>query len=205
MVIPSRIALLLFGSGMCALIYQVTWLRELRLVFGASTPATATVLAVFMGGLGYGRRSRRQSKYISHGRARARCEYQFSQPLSSTLVLLGTEEHTSVLCPLCATNNGNLGFGKTFLCAGRGCSRVKTGRDAGAAFAILTLNLARIICALTDRSTKTGLRKARSTTTNIPALSGDQGAVCLDHELGATQASALSYVPRDATLLEFRH
>lgn len=54
MVIPSRIALLLFGSGLCALIYQVTWLRELRLVFGASTPATATVLAVFMGGIGYG-------------------------------------------------------------------------------------------------------------------------------------------------------
>jgi hypothetical protein len=50
----ERIALLLFGSGMCALIYQVTWLRELRLVFGASTPANAAVLAVFMGGLGYG-------------------------------------------------------------------------------------------------------------------------------------------------------
>jgi spermidine synthase len=32
----------------------VVWLRELRLVFGASTPATAAVLAVFMAGLGYG-------------------------------------------------------------------------------------------------------------------------------------------------------
>ena len=49
-----RIATLLFGSGMCALIYQIAWLRELRLVFGASTPASAAVLAVFMGGLGYG-------------------------------------------------------------------------------------------------------------------------------------------------------
>lgn len=49
-----RIALLLFLSGFCALIYQVAWLRELRLVFGASTPANAAVLAVFMGGLGYG-------------------------------------------------------------------------------------------------------------------------------------------------------
>lgn len=49
-----RIAALLFGSGLCALVYQVVWLRELRLVFGASTPATAAVLAVFMGGLGYG-------------------------------------------------------------------------------------------------------------------------------------------------------
>ncbi len=45
---------LLFFSGMCALIYQVAWLRELRLVFGASTPASAAVLAVFMGGLGAG-------------------------------------------------------------------------------------------------------------------------------------------------------
>jgi spermidine synthase len=50
----SRIAALLFSSGMCALVYQVAWLRELRLVFGASTPASAAVLAVFMGGLGLG-------------------------------------------------------------------------------------------------------------------------------------------------------
>ena len=49
-----RIAPLLFFSGLCALIYQVAWLRELRLVFGASTPASAAVLAVFMGGLGVG-------------------------------------------------------------------------------------------------------------------------------------------------------
>ena len=50
----SRIAPLLFFSGMCALIYQVAWLRELRLVFGASTSASAAVLAIFMGGLGAG-------------------------------------------------------------------------------------------------------------------------------------------------------
>src|SRR5450432_3816349 len=50
----SRIAPLLFCSGMCALIYQVAWLRELRLVFGASTSASAAVLAIFMGGLGAG-------------------------------------------------------------------------------------------------------------------------------------------------------
>ncbi|HWP64832.1 MAG TPA: fused MFS/spermidine synthase, partial [Candidatus Limnocylindria bacterium] len=49
-----RIAALLFGSGACALIYQVAWLREMRLVFGASTPASAAVLAIFMGGLGAG-------------------------------------------------------------------------------------------------------------------------------------------------------
>lgn len=51
---PTTVALLVFFSGLCALVYQVTWLRELRLVFGASTPASAAVLAVFMGGLGLG-------------------------------------------------------------------------------------------------------------------------------------------------------
>lgn len=45
---------LLFCSGMCALVYQVAWLRELRLIFGASTAASAAVLAMFMGGLGAG-------------------------------------------------------------------------------------------------------------------------------------------------------
>ena len=45
---------LLLLSGCCALVYQVAWLRELRLVFGASTSANAAVLAIFMGGLGLG-------------------------------------------------------------------------------------------------------------------------------------------------------
>jgi spermidine synthase len=49
-----RVAGLLFGSGLCALVYQTAWLRELRLVFGCSTAASAAVLAVFMGGLGAG-------------------------------------------------------------------------------------------------------------------------------------------------------
>lgn len=49
-----RVATLLFGSGMCALVYQVTWARELRLVFGNSTAASACVLSIFMGGLGLG-------------------------------------------------------------------------------------------------------------------------------------------------------
>ncbi|MBL8607316.1 MAG: spermidine synthase, partial [Myxococcales bacterium] len=49
-----RVAPLLFFSGLCALVYQVAWLRELRLVFGVSTAASAAVLAVFMGGLGLG-------------------------------------------------------------------------------------------------------------------------------------------------------
>ncbi len=50
----SRIAILLCFSGACALIYQVAWFRELRLIFGASTAASAATLAVFMGGLGIG-------------------------------------------------------------------------------------------------------------------------------------------------------
>jgi spermidine synthase/MFS family permease len=49
-----RVSVLLFGSGMTALIYQVAWMRELRLVFGISTAASAAVLAIFLGGLGVG-------------------------------------------------------------------------------------------------------------------------------------------------------
>ncbi|MHB2017119.1 MAG: fused MFS/spermidine synthase [Candidatus Xenobia bacterium] len=45
---------LLFASGFCALIYQTSWLREFRLIFGASTASTAAVLAIFMAGLGAG-------------------------------------------------------------------------------------------------------------------------------------------------------
>jgi spermidine synthase len=48
------VPLFLFGSGFCALVYQTTWLREFRLVFGASTAASAAVLGVFMAGLGFG-------------------------------------------------------------------------------------------------------------------------------------------------------
>ena len=51
---PWRVGLLLFASGLSALVYQVAWLREFRLIFGASTAATAVVLAVFIGGLGAG-------------------------------------------------------------------------------------------------------------------------------------------------------
>ena len=48
------VAGLLFGSGFSALVYQTVWFREFRLIFGASTYATAAVLAIFMGGLGAG-------------------------------------------------------------------------------------------------------------------------------------------------------
>src|SRR3954462_13989246 len=50
----GAVAALLFGSGFCALVYQVAWLREFRLIFGASTAASAAVLAIFIGGLGAG-------------------------------------------------------------------------------------------------------------------------------------------------------
>ncbi|MDB6147392.1 MAG: hypothetical protein JWO45_1056 [Spartobacteria bacterium] len=61
---------LLFGSGFCALIYQTTWLREFRLIFGASTAASAAVLGVFMAGLGFGgiilgRRSETQTRPLA--------------------------------------------------------------------------------------------------------------------------------------------
>jgi spermidine synthase len=49
-----KVGALLFGSGACALIYQTSWLRQFRVIFGTSTYATAAVLAIFMGGLGLG-------------------------------------------------------------------------------------------------------------------------------------------------------
>jgi len=44
----------LFLSGLCALVYQIGWMREFRLIFGASTAASAAVVAIFIGGLGLG-------------------------------------------------------------------------------------------------------------------------------------------------------
>jgi spermidine synthase len=48
------VRVLVFLSGACALSYQIVWTRELRLVFGNSTAASAAVLAIFIGGLGLG-------------------------------------------------------------------------------------------------------------------------------------------------------
>src|SRR5689334_8957126 len=64
---------LVFLSGMCALVYQSMWFRALRTVFGASTPANAAVLAIFMAGLGvggafFGRRVERSSSASSTAR-----------------------------------------------------------------------------------------------------------------------------------------
>src|SRR5213082_2809198 len=51
---PFAVASLMLGSGFCALVYQTAWLRQFRLIFGASTLAMAAVLAIFMAGLGLG-------------------------------------------------------------------------------------------------------------------------------------------------------
>ncbi|MGH0028154.1 MAG: fused MFS/spermidine synthase [Myxococcota bacterium] len=53
---PLRIVIysLFLLSGATALVYQVTWLRNLSLVFGASFEATSIVLASFMAGLSAG-------------------------------------------------------------------------------------------------------------------------------------------------------
>lgn len=58
------VLLCFFASGMSGLVYQVVWVRELVLVFGATTFAVSTVLTAFMGGLAlgsfyFGRRSER--------------------------------------------------------------------------------------------------------------------------------------------------
>ena len=50
----ARVALLLFASGFCALVYQTAWLRMFRMIFGASTAASAAVLACVMAGPGVG-------------------------------------------------------------------------------------------------------------------------------------------------------
>src|ERR1044072_126910 len=48
------ILLCFFASGMSGLVYQVVWVRELVLVFVATTFAVSTVLTAFMGGLALG-------------------------------------------------------------------------------------------------------------------------------------------------------
>lgn len=48
------ILLCFFASGVSGLVYQVVWVRELVLVFGATTFAISTVLTAFMGGLALG-------------------------------------------------------------------------------------------------------------------------------------------------------
>lgn len=50
----SLLAGFLFVTGLCALIYETIWLREMRFIFGGSTAATSAVTSVFLGGIGFG-------------------------------------------------------------------------------------------------------------------------------------------------------
>ena len=49
-----RLSLLLFGSGFCALHQPTVWLRQFRLIFGASAAASAAGVAIFVAGRGIG-------------------------------------------------------------------------------------------------------------------------------------------------------
>jgi spermidine synthase len=65
--IAWAVLLCFFASGTSGLVYQVVWVRELVLVFGATTFAVSTVLTAFMGGLAlgsfyFGRRSERLAR-----------------------------------------------------------------------------------------------------------------------------------------------
>src|SRR5256885_705482 len=89
------VALFLFGSGLCALIYQTTWLREFRLIFGASTAASAAVLGVFMAGLGFGgiflgRRSETKSRPLAFY---ARLELLIAASAAVSLALIWVARH----------------------------------------------------------------------------------------------------------------
>ncbi|HET7452782.1 MAG TPA: spermidine synthase, partial [Thermoanaerobaculia bacterium] len=50
----ARVYFLFFASGFASLADEVVWFKLLNLTFGVTTLATATLLAVFMGGLGLG-------------------------------------------------------------------------------------------------------------------------------------------------------
>ena len=45
---------LFFLSGISALLYQVVWLKYLGLIFGNTVYAAATLIAVYLAGLGIG-------------------------------------------------------------------------------------------------------------------------------------------------------
>src|SRR5437867_5091079 len=94
------VALLLFASGFCALIYQTTWLREFRLIFGASTAASAAVLGVFMAGLGFGgiilgRRSETKARPLAFY-ARLEALITISAALSPLLISAARHVYTAL-------------------------------------------------------------------------------------------------------------
>ena len=89
-----RVSALLFFSGLSALMYQTVWMREFRLIFGASTAATAAVLAIFMGGLAagsalLGRRADAQERPLGYY---ARLELYIAGTAALTALLLPVAE-----------------------------------------------------------------------------------------------------------------
>src|SRR5438105_9488653 len=50
----TLLLLVFFVSGISALLYQIVWLKYLGLIFGNTVYAAATLIAVFLGGLGIG-------------------------------------------------------------------------------------------------------------------------------------------------------
>src|SRR5512135_1704129 len=50
----ARVYFLFFASGFASLADEIVWFKLLDLTFGVTTLATATLLAVFMAGLGLG-------------------------------------------------------------------------------------------------------------------------------------------------------
>ncbi len=56
---------LFFLSGMAGLMYELSWIRESALIFGATLPALTTVTALFFGGMALGNRvqSRKSANY----------------------------------------------------------------------------------------------------------------------------------------------
>jgi spermidine synthase len=69
MLLQIAVLAVFFFSGAAALTYEVVWMRQLSLIFGATTLAVTTVLATFMGGLALGswwlgRRADRTSRLL---------------------------------------------------------------------------------------------------------------------------------------------
>ncbi|MBW3670072.1 MAG: hypothetical protein KY432_00200, partial [Acidobacteria bacterium] len=50
----SAVLLIFFFSGLSSLLYQIVWLKELSYTFGNTVQAAATLIAVFLAGLGIG-------------------------------------------------------------------------------------------------------------------------------------------------------
>lgn len=99
MVSLRRAAPLLFLSGACALVYETVWLRELRLIFGSSTFASAGVTAIYIGGLGLGAAllGRRADEHPSPLRLYGTLELLVAASAAATPLLLWLARHGYVL------------------------------------------------------------------------------------------------------------